>query len=97
MNDSKYLYDLDISQLANVPYQDVLLLKLNSAKKLMNKLVHIENMQDNDRMRKVHKAIGFNRTLLKELGFDDLRINSELKKTWRKNLNGKHGKSSMSI
>ena len=33
MNDSKYLYDLDISQLANVPYQDVLLLKLNSAKK----------------------------------------------------------------
>ena len=33
MNDSKYLYDLDISQLANVPYQDVLLLKLNSVKK----------------------------------------------------------------
>ena len=84
MNDSKYLYDLDISKLANVPYQDVLLLKLNSAKKLMNKLVHIENMQDKDRMSKVHKAIGFNRTLLKELGFDDLRINSELKKLGEK-------------
>ena len=84
MSDSKYLYDLDVSQLADVPYQDVLLLKLNGAKKLMNKLVHIENMQDKDRMSKVHKAIGFNRTLLKELGFDDLRINSELKKLGEK-------------
>ena len=85
MSDSKYLYDLDVSELANVQYQDVLLLKLNCAKKLMNKLVHIENMQDKDRMNKVNKAIGFNRTLLKELGFDDLRINEELKKLGAKN------------
>ena len=85
MSDSKYLYDLDVSKLANIPYQDVLLLKLNGAKKLMNKLVHIENMQDKDRMTKVHKAIGFNRTLLKELGFDDIRINTELKKLGEKN------------
>ena len=84
MNDSKYLYDLDVSQLADVPYQDVLLLKLNGAKKLMNKLVHVDSMQDKDRMSKVHKAISFNRTLLKELGFDDLRINSELKKLGEK-------------
>ena len=41
-------------------------------------------MQEKDRMSIVHKAIGFNRTLLKELGFDDLRINSELKKLGEK-------------
>ena len=45
----------------------------------MHKLVHIDNMQDPTRINKVHKSIGFNKNLLKELGLSEKDISKSLK------------------
>ena len=79
MLDSKYLYDTDIKQYANKPYSMVLIIKVYLAKKLMNKLVIEQDMRDTQRMAKVHKAIQFNKELLKETGFDDKDISMAIK------------------
>lgn len=79
MLESKYLYDTDIKQYANLPYSTVLIIKVYLAKKLMKKLVIEQDMRDNSRMSAVHKAIQFNRDLLKETGFDDKDISMALK------------------
>lgn len=76
---SDYLYGIDISLLANMPYKDVLIMKIHYSKKLMHKLVHIDNMQDLTRINKVHKSIGFNKNLLKELGLSEKDISKSLK------------------
>ena len=74
MLDSKYLYDTDIKEFGNKPYSYVLALKIYFSKKLMKKLVIDQDMRDFQRMSEVNKAITFNRTLLKEVGFDDKDI-----------------------
>lgn len=78
MLDSKYLYDTDIKQYANLPYSMVLTIKVYLAKKLMKKLVIDQDMRDFQRMAEVNKSITFNRTLLKEVGFDDKDIHLAL-------------------
>lgn len=78
MLDSKYLYDTDIKQYANLPYSMVLTIKVYLAKKLMKKLVIDQDMRDFQRMAEVNKSITFNRTLLKEVGFDDKDIHMAL-------------------
>lgn len=80
MVESKYLYDTDIKQYANLPYSMVLVIKVYLANKLMEKLVIDQDMRDNQRMSAVFKAIKFNRELLKETGFDDKDISIALKK-----------------
>ena len=76
---SDYLYEIDISLLANMPYKDVLIMKIHYSKRLMYKLVHTDNMQDSVRINKVHKSIGFNKNLLKELGLSEKDISKSLK------------------
>lgn len=79
MQSAKYLYNEDMKQYAELPYKDVLLIKVNLATKLMRKLVITDNMIDNTRMSEVSKAITFNRELLKELGYEDTDIALALK------------------
>lgn len=79
MQEAKYLYNKDMKQYAELPYKDVLLIKVNLATKLMRKLVITDNMIDNARMIEVSKAITFNRELLKELGYEDTDIALALK------------------
>ena len=79
MVDSKHLYDTSIEQYADRPYKDVLIIKVYLAKKLLKKLVIDNDMIDTQRMSKVHKAINFNRELLKEIGFTDKDISMALK------------------
>lgn len=56
MLDSKYIYDTNIKQYANLPYSMVLVIKVYLAKKLMKKLVIDQDMRDNAMMKAVHKA-----------------------------------------
>lgn len=79
MQSAKYLYNEDMKQYAELPYKDVLLIKVNLATKLMRKLVITDNMIDNTRMSEVSKAITFNRELLKELGYEEQDIALALK------------------
>ena len=78
MLDSKYLYDTNINEYAELPYNRVLVIKVYLAKKLMKKLVIDQDMRDFQRMSEVNKAIIFNRTLLKETGFNDKDIHLAL-------------------
>ena len=77
---SKYLYDKEMKDFANLPYKDVLVLKIALAKKLMHKLVHTENMENPSRMNDVSKSIEFNKNLLMEIGLSDKDVSEELKK-----------------
>ena len=78
MLDSKYLYDTNINEYAELPYNRVLVIKIHLAKNLMKRLVITDNMRDTQRMAEVHKAIEFNKALLKEIGFDDKDIHLAL-------------------
>ena len=80
MQSAKYLYNRDMNEFAEYPYQDVLLIKIDLATELMKKLVLHDNMIDNQRMSEVNKAINFNRELLKELGYQDPDISKMLNK-----------------
>ena len=77
---SKYLYDIDFSSYENYPYRDVLTMKIQKAKALLEKLVRVDNMQDTDRINDVNKAIEFNRNLLKEIGYSDKQISEYIKR-----------------
>lgn len=79
MQSAKYLYNTDMKQYAELPYKEVLIIKVDLATKLMKKLVITDNMIDNVRMQEVNKAINFNRELLKELGYEDPDIALALK------------------
>ena len=79
MQSAKYLYNTDMKQYAELPYKEVLIIKVYLATKLMKKLVITDNMIDNTRMIEVGKAINFNRELLKELGYEDPDIALALK------------------
>ncbi len=78
MLDSKYLYDTNINEYAELPYNRVLVIKIHLAKNLLRRLVITDNMRDTQRMAEVHKAIEFNKALLKEIGFDDKDIHLAL-------------------
>ncbi len=78
MLDSKYLYDTNINEYAELPYNRVLVIKIHLAKNLLRRLVITDNMRDTQRMAEVHKAIEFNKALLKEIGFDDKDIHLDL-------------------
>lgn len=78
MLDSKYLYDTNINEYAELPYNRVLVIKIHLAKSLMKRLVITDNMRDTQRMAEVYKAIEFNKALLKEIGFDDKDIHLAL-------------------
>lgn len=71
---SRYYYDIDISEHIYKSYKDVLILKIHSANKLMEKLVVEENMHDTTRMSKVGNSIKFNTELLKEAGLTQKEI-----------------------
>lgn len=79
MLDSKYLYDTNISEYADLPYQKVLVIKIFLAKNLLRKLVLDESMENTYRISEVFKAEKFNRNLLKEIGYDDKSISLALK------------------
>ena len=79
MLDSKYLYDTNINEYVELPYNRVLIIKIYLAKNLLKRLVITDNMNDTQRMAEVHKAIEFNKALLKEIGFDEKDISLALK------------------
>ena len=79
MLDSKYLYDMNINEYAELPYIRVLVIKIHLTKKLLYKLIINDNMNDTHRMAEVFKAERFNRELLKEIGYDDKDISMALK------------------
>lgn len=78
MLNSKYLYDTNINEYAELQYNRVLVIKIHLAKSLMKRLVITDNMRDTQRMVEVYKAIEFNKALLKEIGFDDKDIHLAL-------------------
>ncbi len=79
MLNSKYLYDTNINEYSELPYVRALTIKIYLAKNLLKRLVTIDNMRDTQRMLEVHKAIEFNKNLLKEVGHDDNSIHLALK------------------
>jgi len=64
---SEYLYGRDLKFLKNVTYQEALQTQLELAEKLLTKLVHEDDMEDDERIKKVQKAIEFNKEKLKEI------------------------------
>ena len=79
MLESKYLYDMNINEYAELPYVRVLAIKIYLTKKLLHKLIITDNMNDTHRMAEVFKAAEFNRKLLKEAGLDDKAISIAIK------------------
>jgi len=68
MQRTKYLYNIDPHELASMNYLEAIEYKLTSAKQLIADLYEIRmDSRDEDRIFKVHKAINFNKELLKEL------------------------------
>lgn len=78
VNSDTYLYGTSISRLKDEPYQKVLLTKLYLTKVLMKSLVLDDNMNDSKRIQAVNRAEAFNRELLKELGYSDKDISTQL-------------------
>jgi hypothetical protein len=66
---SEYLYGVNLADVKGEPYYLVLFTKIRFAKALLEKLVKDDNMQDKERIKKVYSAIGFNTSLLVELGY----------------------------
>ena len=65
---TKYLYDLEPSQLIGMPYEEALKLKALSGRELLFKLVEPSyDVRDSVRMNAVQNAIKFNQDLLEEL------------------------------
>lgn len=73
-----YIYGTSIVSLKDEPYQKVLLVKVYLTKLVMKTLVLDENMDDNKRIQAVNKAEIFNRELLKEIGYSDKDISTQL-------------------
>ena len=79
MKSTSYLYDLNPEDLKNLTYQDALIKKIIGARKILNKLVRKEDMNDSERIKDVSDAIIFNKNLLKELGYQEREISMKLK------------------
>jgi hypothetical protein len=67
MKSSEYLYDVNPSAFKDLKYTDALEKKRHLANALLVKLVHDENMKDNDRINAVIDAVRFNDNLIKEI------------------------------
>ena len=80
IKDSNYYYGIALSSYCSLPYEDVLYIKILAAKKLMKKLVIVEDMQDHHRINDVSKAIEFNKKLLLELGYSMATISEKINK-----------------
>ena len=72
MQTTRYLYDMEATDLASMNYKEALLFKVSQGNELLQKLVHKDNMTDYIRMSKVMDAIKFNERLL-----DELRVGEE--------------------
>ena len=70
-----YLYGVApkyITELADLPYKQALITKVNLGKQLMTELMSLHFMQqDTQRINKVANAIKFNQELLAELNYHD--------------------------
>lgn len=75
MIESKYIYDLSEAQMRSMntmSYPDALLFQLEAAKKLNERLLHVNHLErDFHRINKVSKAIKHNTGKLKEIGYFD--------------------------
>ena len=67
MQTTKYLYDIEATTLVSMNYKEALLFKVSQGNKLLQQLVHKDNMTNYIRMSKVMDAIKFNERLLDEL------------------------------
>jgi len=69
MKTTQYLYDIDPSEFADMPYKDALAYKVEAGRKLISHLMYDFHYSERDDVRanKVHAAIKFNNQLLKEL------------------------------
>lgn len=76
---SEYLYGLDLRKFNNPSYETMLLRKIQASRKLLQVLVHEQDMEDTVRINRVSEAIKFNAELLKELGYENSEIKSMLK------------------
>lgn len=66
MKTNKYLYDEeDLSWLSPLPCELVCRIKILLAEKLLFKLVYAHNIQDDERIKAVKKAIEFNKKQMK--------------------------------
>lgn len=70
-----YLYGMPpkyMTELADLPYKQALITKVNLGKQLMNELMSISFMeQDTQRINKVANAIKFNQELIAELDYHE--------------------------
>jgi len=65
---TKYLYDIEPSSLAKMPYEKALEYKIKCTKELLIKLLSIQfENRDDERIKAVYKANKFNINLLNEL------------------------------
>ncbi len=80
MIESKYIYDLSESQMRSMntmSYPDALLFQLEAAKKINERLLHVNHLErDFHRINKVHKAIKHNTGKLNEIGYFDKQQSS---------------------
>lgn len=76
---SEYLYDINLKDYIQLPYDIVLLHKIKAGKELMKKLVIDDDMEDSKRINDVGKAMDFNRDLLIEAGYSTYIITRILK------------------
>jgi len=69
MQSTKYLYNIEPSELINLNYVDAIHFKLNSAKQLIHHLIYDFHYSERDEQRisAVHSTQSFNRNLLTEL------------------------------
>ena len=68
MHTTEYLYGIQSSEFANLPYTEAIRYKLDKAKILIYELVyHDYRTRDDLRILKIGKAIKFNNQLLEEL------------------------------
>lgn len=78
INSDTYIYGTNIADLKSEPYEKVLLTKVYLTKLVMKMLVLVDNMADTKRIQAVSKAEIFNRELLKEIGYSDKDISTQL-------------------
>lgn len=65
---TQYLYDINPTILADIPYKQALEYKISSANVLLAKLLAPHySVRDYERVIDVHRAIKFNQSLLSEL------------------------------
>ncbi len=68
MKTTEYLYGVSPQDFMDLSYVDALGFKITKAKELLEKLVYVHAYaRDDDRIKDILNAIGFNKNLLEEL------------------------------